>query len=157
MGKNCYKLSKGCVNSPCEIFLAFNSSLNDGVEISSLERSAADKTAVNVLLRKQLSAVLSVHRAAVLNCNSLCGSVIIQLSKSSADECANFLSLVSGSGLAGADCPNRLVSDNGLFNVLSRNVEEVELDLTSDNFFSDVALALPKQLAYAKDRLQTGS
>ena len=59
--------------------------------------------AVNIGLGEQFLCVFGVHAAAVLNGQCLGGVSAVQLANHLADGCADFLSLVSGSGLAGAD------------------------------------------------------
>ena len=54
----------------------------------------------------------TVYRSAVLNTDSFCSCLIIDLCDALTDALAYFLSLLSSSGLSGSDSPDRLVSDN---------------------------------------------
>ena len=66
---------------------------------------------------------------------------------------ADLVGLLCGSGLAGADCPDRLVSDDNLLNApqQQRSARAI-LICIADNFHGDVLLALGQRLAYAQDR-----
>ncbi len=59
------------------------------------------------------------------------------------------------SGKTCTDSPYRLIGDNNVLYLLSSNVPKIEFDLTSDDFFCDVALTLPFEFADANDRLKT--
>ena len=62
--------------------------------------------AVHILFAQQLLAVLGVHTAAVLDSGSLGNCLAVHLADHLADLAADFLSLIGGSGLAGADGPD---------------------------------------------------
>lgn len=61
-------------------------SLEENAEIGSLEGSSADETAVYVRLSNELGSVAGIHRAAVLDSNSVCDLLRIKLGQSCADE-----------------------------------------------------------------------
>ncbi len=124
----------------------FGSRFYDGCKFFCNEGSAADQTAVNIDLGEKLVGVGVVHGAAVLNGNSVCRFLVVELRKLGTDKGANLLRLLGSSGLAGADSPNRLIGDDDVLQLVLGDVPQVKLDLTGDDLFGDVALALPEQL-----------
>src|SRR5699024_5127884 len=79
--------------------------VHDNGKLVCLQGSAADQTAVHIGLAEQFFGVLGIHAAAVLNGQGLGGILAVQLTNDLTDGRADFLGLVSGSGLAGADGP----------------------------------------------------
>ncbi len=78
----------------------------------SLQGSAAYQTAVDVCLCKQLGSAGSSYGSAVLDTDSCCGWIIIDLSDALTDCLTYFLCLLGSSYLASTDSPDRLVCDN---------------------------------------------
>ena len=98
----------------------------DGCEVVRLQGSAADKAAVNVRLCKKLSRVACVHGAAVLNGDAFC----------------SLLAVEGRGGLAGADGPNRLVSDDDALKLFFGYAAECDLCLHGNELIGDALLAL---------------
>ena len=67
----------------------------------------------------------------------------------------DFLSLLSGSGLASTDGPNGLVGDNNLAEILLSEVEDAAFQLSLHHLVLLVGLALSERLTDAEDYLQT--
>ena len=73
------------------------------------------------------------------------------------DHCTNLLCLISSCGLAGSDCPDRLVSDyHGLY-LISGYALQICFNLQMDPVYGmRPALSKLQSLAAAKDRGQAG-
>ena len=127
---------------------------DDGCEVSALQGGAADQAAVNIRLSQQLGCVLGVHRTTVLDGDAASCTCAILLAQAVTDCAADLARLLSGRGLAGADRPDRLVSDNNLLDVLHSNALQRDLDLLADNLHGHILLALGQALANAQDRTQ---
>ena len=130
--------------------------VDDRLEGSGLERSAADEAAVDVELREQAGSVFSVHRAAVLDGDRAGSAGAEERTDGVADEGADFAGLFNGRGLAGADGPDGFVGDDDLADLVGLNVLERHLDLVLDAFGGDAGFAFGQRFADANDRAQTG-
>ena len=67
----------------------------------------------------------------------------------------DFLSLLSGSGLAGTDSPDGLVGDDDVLELLNGQVEYATLELSLANLVLLVGLTLFEALSDAEDHLQS--
>ena len=98
------------------------SSVADYGEVLSLQGSTADETAVDVSLSKEACSIACVAGSAVLDRDSLCALLAVELCDDAADELANFFSLLVCSCLTCSDSPDRLVSDRDLAELVSRDI-----------------------------------
>ena len=119
-------------------------SVNDTLEVSALQRSTTDKTAVDVGLGEELRSVRGLARATIQDAGVLGNSLTILLGYDRADVGVDFLGLFSGSCLAGANSPDRLVGDDDLTEVLLREVEDRTFQFGLDDLVLLVSLALGK-------------
>src|SRR5699024_8646474 len=69
---------------------------------------------------------------------------------------AHFVGLLGSSGLAGADGPHGLVSDDDPFQLFLRNTAESDLGLHGNQLAGDALLALLQSLAHAEDHGHAG-
>merc|ERR1712177_123287 len=90
----------------------------DNVNESRLQASAAHEEAVNVLLLRQILAVLLAYAAAVDDARLVRGLLTQRLGHPAADRRVHFLRLLRGGDLAGADGPDGLVGHHDLAPVL---------------------------------------
>src|SRR5688500_2189020 len=88
--------------------------LHDLGEAARIEAGAADEGAVDIRLGHKRAGVVRLHAAAVLDPNLVGGGFIGNLTEHPADKRMRFLGLLGRRGLAGADGPDRLVSDDCL-------------------------------------------
>ena len=105
-------------------------SVDNALEVCALQRSTADETTVDVSLGEQLRSVRGLARATIQDAGVLSNSLTILLSYDRTDVSVDFLSLLSGSGLASTDSPDGLVGDDDLAEVLLREVEDRTLELS---------------------------
>ena len=129
--------------------------LGDGDEVVCLEGCAADKAAVDVLLGEEFLGVGRLAASAVEDCGVLGYCLTELLGEDLADAGVDFLGLLSGSGLACADGPYRLVSHNDLGYFLSGEVVEDVLGLLGNDLEVLSGLSLLKVLTYAEDHAET--
>ncbi len=119
-----YTKGTSAANSVSDLF---RSRFYNRGEIGSLQSGAADEAAVHVRLGYQLVGVLGVHGAAVLNGNAVGGFLVVQAGDHLADLGADLVGLLSGSGLAGADGPDRLVGDDNSLQLFLGNAAQAIL------------------------------
>ena len=118
-----------------------------GVEVGhlaegvSLQGSATNQGTVDVRLSHKLLDVAGLGRAAVEHAHDVGNLVSVVLAQGSADSTANFLSILAGSGLAGADGPDGLVSDDDLGDVLTAPALEGSADLANHKLYVGAGLA----------------
>ena len=115
----------------------------DGCEVVRLQGSAADEAAVNVRLCKKLSCVACVHGAAVLNSDAFCSLFAVEGLDGRTDDSANFVCLLCRGGLAGADGPNRLVSDDDALKLFFGYAAEGDLCLPGNELIGEALPAVP--------------
>ena len=111
-----------------------------------LQGRAAYQAAVDVGLSEKLGSRSRVHGSAVLNADGFCSRFIVDLADACTDCRTYFLRLLCGSGLAGTDCPDGLVSDDSGLRLISRYVQESDLDLLTDPVDGDSLLSLSEVL-----------
>ncbi len=99
--------------------------VDDVHELLGLQGGTADEAAVDVRLGQQLSSVLGIHAAAVLNGDATGHPGAVQSANGSTDVGADLASLFGRGGLAGADGPDRLVGDDAAAQ-LSRQARRTE-------------------------------
>ena len=85
----------------------FAGSFDDLGEVGRLQGSAADEAAVDVFLSNKAFRVAGVHGAAVLDDELVGRFFAVEVSNEGADEVVDFVGLLVGRGLAGADGPDR--------------------------------------------------
>ena len=93
------------------------------------QSGSAYQTTIDIRLSEKLRSGSCVYRSTVLDTDSFCGCLIVDLSDAFTDLSANFLSLLGSSGFSGSDCPDRLVSDNSFFCLISSQSLETDLNL----------------------------
>ena len=105
---------------PCNDYLGFplSESVHDTHEGIGLKSGTADETAVHVGLGEKLLGVGGLAAATVEDRSVVGYFLAILFSDGVADESVHLLSLIVGSGLAGADCPYGLVSEHDLAELL---------------------------------------
>ena len=134
---------------------SFAGSVHDDGELVRLEGGTTNEATVHVGLAEQLLRVLGVHAAAVLDGQRLGSVLTVQLAHHLADGSADFLCLVGGGSLAGADGPDGLVGDDHVLQLLGGDTVQSDLHLHADQFLGDTLLTLGQALAHADDGLQT--
>ena len=107
-----------------------------------------------MLLRQQLLCVAGIHRTAVLHHKSICSSLAVQLSDNGTDVTVHLVSLIRRSGLAGADGPYRLISDDHILQLFLADALQSDLGLHADHLKGDTLLTLLQHLTNAKDHFQ---
>ncbi len=85
---------------------------------------------------------------------ALGGVLAVQLADDLADDGADLVGLLGGSGLAGADGPDGLIGDDDVLQLVSGHAGQRDLDLHTDQLLGDALLALVEALAHADDGLQ---
>src|SRR5436190_18232647 len=90
---------------------ALRGSVDDGKEVCRLERGAADQSAVDVFHRKQIGGIVGFHAAAIKYLDLRGGSGMAG-SQAAAQKSVNVLRHLRRGSLAGADRPDRLISDD---------------------------------------------
>ena len=125
-------------------------------EVGSLERSAAHKGAVNVGLGDELGNVAGLGRATIENADAVSELLAEHLLEGLTDSAADLLSVLGGSGLAGADGPDGLVGDNDLLGAGDLKTSKASLDLVHDVLDIGASLADLEGLAAAEDGNKTG-
>jgi len=98
-------------------------SVDDALEVGTLERSASDETSVDVGLSEEFRRVGSLARTAIEDRRVVGNLLTILLLDDRTDVSMDFLSLVACSRLTSSDGPDRLVSDDDFLEVLSREIE----------------------------------
>ncbi len=98
--------------------------------------------------------VACVHGAAVLNDELVSSFLAVEVSNEGADEVVDFVGLLVGRGLAGADRPDRLVSDDDVREFRFGDAGQSDLGLDSDGLERDVLLSLLEGLTDAEDDLE---
>ena len=79
-------------------------SVDDTLEVSSLQRSATDKATVDVRLSEELRSVRSLARTTIEDSCIVSSLCTVNLSYARTDECVDFLCLLSSSGLTDGSC-----------------------------------------------------
>ena len=130
-------------------------SVDDALEISSLERSATDETTVDIRLREELRSVRSLARTAIEDSGVISNLFAIYLSNARTDVSMYFLSLLSSSSLTSADSPDWLVSDNDVLPFLSSEIEYRASELSLNYLILLVSLTLFERLTDAEEHLET--
>ena len=125
-------------------------------EVGSLERSAAHEGAVNVGLGDELGNVAGLSGATVQDTDAVGELLTEHLLEGLTDSAADLLSVLGGSGLAGADGPDGLVGDNDLLGASDLETLETSLNLVHDVLDIGAGLADLKGLAAAEDGNKTG-
>ena len=123
--------------------------VDDVHELLGFQSSTADEAAVDIGLGQQLSSVLGVHAAAILNGDAAGHAGTVQATDGSTDVGADLAGLLSSGGLAGADGPDGLIGDDAAAQFLSRDTVQSALDLQSDPLVGDAGFALLQALAHA--------
>ena len=93
----------------------------------------------------------SRYGSAVLDTDSCCGCIIIDLSDALTDCLTYFLCLLGSSYLASTDSPDRLVCDDSSCCLCSSYVQECDLDLLTDEVDGNTLLSLRQSLTTADD------
>ena len=106
--------------------------VDDVHELLGLQSSTADEAAVDIGLGQQLSSVLGVHAAAVLNGDAAGHAGTVQATDGSTDVGADLTGLLGSGGLAGADGPDGLIGDDAAAQFLGGDTVQSALDLQSD-------------------------
>ena len=109
------------------ILLAFQKlllpSVDDALEVSCLQRSATNQTAVDIWLSKELWSIACLAASAIEDRCFLCSLVAILLCYDRADVSQHFLSLVGCGSLACTDSPDWLVGEDDVLPSLCIEVE----------------------------------
>ena len=124
-------------------------------EDALLYNDAANQTAIDISLCKQLRCTCRTYAAAVLDTNCFCGCLVVNFTDACTDCCANLFCLLGSCYLTGTNCPDRLVCDNSSLCLLCSYVLESDLDLLTNPIQSDALLSLSQRLTTADDRGQT--
>ena len=125
-------------------------------EVGSLERSAAHEGAVNVGLGDELGDVARLGRATIENADAVSELLAEHLLEGLTDSAADLLSVLGGSGLAGANGPDGLVGDDDLLGAGDLKTSKASLDLVHDVLDIGASLADLEGLAAAEDGNKTG-
>ena len=86
--------------------------VDDVHKLLGLQGGTADEAAVDVRLGQQLSGVLGIHAAAVLNGDAAGHPCAVQAADGGADVGAHFACLLCRGGFAGTDGPDGFVGDD---------------------------------------------
>ena len=106
------------------------------------------------MLGEERVSVVGLHRSAVEDADAGRGLGAELGDEQRADESVDFLGHGRGGGLAGADRPDGLVSDDDLFSLARGDAGETEFDLTLHHVVRGAGFALGEQLADAEDGLE---
>ena len=98
-------------------------SVDDTLEVSSLQRSTTDQATVDVWLSEELWSVASLAATTIEDSCVLCSLVAILLCYDRADVCQHLFSLVRSSSLTCTDSPDWLVSKDDVLPSVSAQVE----------------------------------
>ena len=120
-----------------------------------LQRSTADKSAINVRLCKKFCSIACIYRSAILDADCFCCSLIIYFCDAFSDCAAYFFCLIACCGLACSDCPDWLISNDCLLCLICCDILECDLDLLADPVKLDTLFSLGQSLTTADDRCQT--
>ncbi|MPN47261.1 hypothetical protein SDC9_194863 [bioreactor metagenome] len=115
---------------------------DDRRKVGGFQRSAADQAAVDIRHAQQLVGIFGVHAAAVLDGACLGVRLAVQRSDDATDGLADLLRLLGSGGEAGADGPDGLVSDDDVFQLLSRDSAQRNFRLHGNQLAGDALLAL---------------
>ena len=107
-----------------EICISLFPSINDALEVSSLQGSATDQATVNVRLCKQFLGIAWLAATAVQDAYVLSCFVAELFSNDVADELVHFFSLFSSGSLTGTNGPYWFVSQDDVREFFLRKVEE---------------------------------
>ena len=133
--------------------MSFSTNVVDDLHESvNLQRSAADKSAVDVRLAKDFLRIGTLDASAVLNTNDVGNFLAITFGNPRANVGVNFLRLIGRGDFAGADRPNRFIRDNALLHIFSGDAGEGAVELTTVDFIRDARFTFFKEFADADDR-----
>ena len=123
---------------------------DDAHEVGALECGAADETAVHVGLAEDLLGVGGLAAATVEDRAVFSYFLAIFILDDAADMGVHVLGLFGGSGLAGADGPDGLVSEDEFAEIFGSEMEESFLDLLGDYLVISAVVTLFEFLADAE-------
>ena len=93
-------------------------------------------------LCEQFRCIACVYRTAVLDTDRFCCGFVIDFFNALTDTSANFFCLLSSSGLACSDRPDRLISDNRCLSLIRSYSKESNLNLLTDEIHGHALLSL---------------
>ena len=125
-------------------------------EVGSLERSAAHEGAVNVGLGDELGDVAGLGGTAIQHADAVGELLAEHLLEGLTDSAADLLSVLGGSGLAGADGTDGLIGDDDLLGAGDLKTSKASLDLVHDVLDIGAGLADLEGLAAAEDGNKAG-
>ena len=105
---------------------------------------SAYQTTIDVSLCKQFRCCFCVYRTAVLNTNSVCCSFVIHFCYTVTNSIAHFLCLVRCSCLSCSDCPDWLICNNHVFNLVCCNSCKIRFNLKTNPIHCNAHLSLLK-------------
>jgi len=129
-------------------------SINDTLEISSLQRSTTNQATINIRFCEQLRSIACLATTTIKDRCIVGYLLTIFFSNDGTDISMDFLSLVRSSSFTCTNCPDWLVSNDDLTKILSAQVKYAALQFSLYNLILLVCFALFQTFTDTEDHLQ---